>query len=116
MVGRTAKPTKDEAKRLDALHRMPCCACVKLGVSQPWPTEANHLVDKGTREASGGHMATIPLDGWHHRGLCLDGWTAREMELEYGPSLALNKRAFIAVFGTERELLERVNKVLRWLP
>lgn len=95
---------------------MPCAACVRLGVAQPFQTEAHHLVDKGTRAASGGHEATIPLEAWHHRGQCLDGMTAREMELEYGPSLALNKRGFVAVFGSERELLERVNKILRWLP
>jgi hypothetical protein len=37
------------------------------------------------------------------------GVRASEMFKVYGPSLAVSKRQFVAVFGTERELLARVD-------
>lgn len=118
----TTKPTKAQQTRLDAIHGLPCCACRleeefarKRGetpMAQPFPTEAHHLVDKGTRKLSGGHDATIPLEAWHHRGICIDYLTAREMTELYGPSLARNKKAFIAQYGSERELLEQTDAEL----
>jgi hypothetical protein len=87
-------------------------ACVQEGVGQPFPTEVHHLVDRGYRKHSGGHDATIPLCSWHHRGLQLYQWIKAEMVAKYGPSLALEKRKFAAKYGTERQLLARVNSVL----
>jgi hypothetical protein len=108
----TGRPTKAEQARLDAIHDMPCCACVIEGIDQPNPTEAQHLVDKGYRKHSGGHMATIPLCGWHHRAEPLMELTRREMGIIYGPSLASSKRAFVAMYGTERELLAITDEAL----
>jgi hypothetical protein len=95
---------------------MPCIACEieadwakarnETPIEQPLRTQAHHLVDKGYRIHSGGHMATIPLCKWHHRGELLYPLTSREMFQLYGPSLATRKRDFVAQFGTERELLE----------
>lgn len=102
--------SKADQDRLDAIHDMPCVCCESLRIEQPFRTEAHHVVDLGYRKHSGGHQSTLPLDSWHHRGLCLDGMTATQMEAKYGPSLALNKRLFKVVFGTERELLEQVNE------
>lgn len=124
----TKKPTKAQQSRLDAIHSMPCCACrleeefaKKRGdicLAQPSRTEAHHLVDKGYRIHSGGHDATLNLCGWHHRGdvrgcqvLC-NPPTMANVEKVYGPSLATNKKAFIAKYGTERELLEQTNAEL----
>ena len=105
----TGKPTKAEQTRLDAIHAMPCMCCVREGVRQPSPTEAHHLVDKGTRKLSGGHMATIPLCGWHHRGIPLEGVKPNDMLFDYGPSFDLNKRSFVVTYGTDRELLALVD-------
>lgn len=114
----TTKPTMAQQARLDAIHGLPCCACRLEGVAQPSTTEAHHLVDKGYRIHSGGHDATIPLCGWHHRGdvhgcqvLC-NPPTMANAEKAYGPSLALNKKAFKAKYGTERELLEQTDAEL----
>jgi hypothetical protein len=74
-------------------------------MAQPFPTEAHHLTDRGYRIHSGGHMATLPLEAWHHRGICIEYLTAREMTALYGPSLARSKRNFQATYGSERELL-----------
>lgn len=114
----TKKPTKAQQSRLDAIHSMPCCACRLEDVSQPSKTEAHHLVDKGYRIHSGGHDATLPLCGWHHRGdvrgcqvLC-NPPTMANAEKAYGPSLAMNKKAFVAKYGSERELLEQFNAAM----
>jgi hypothetical protein len=109
----TGKPTKAEQARLDAIHAMPCIACEKERVVQPLRTEAHHLVDKGTRALSGGHVATIPLCKYHHRGELLDYMSGREMKFVYGPSLALHKREFKACYGTERELLAETDERLK---
>jgi len=117
----TKKPTKAEQERLTALHNLPCLACAfeieqlaKAGktLTQPFPTEADHLVDKGSRVLSGGHMATIPLCGHHHRGQQLLGFTASQMERIYGPSKALNKKAFEARYGGPRIMLVETDALI----
>lgn len=108
----TGKPTKAEQARLDRIHAMPCCACVIEGVAQPSRTEANHLVDKGYRIHSGGHMATVPLCGWHHRGELLYPLTSKEMHFLYGPSMARSPGEFKARYGSQRKLLRLTDKRL----
>lgn len=118
----TKKPTKAEQLRLDRIHAMECIACeIEADIAkkrnesppaQPLPTEAHHIVDKGTRKHSGGHMATLPLCGWHHRGELIFPISGREMRQFHGPSLALSKRVFVALYGSERDLLAIVDKRL----
>lgn len=107
--------SKADQARLDAIHALPCLACVREGVSQPSRTEAHHLVDKGYREHSGGDQATLPLCGWHHRAdvfgcqaLC-DPPTISNALMIYGPSLGAHKKRFIETYGTERELLAKID-------
>ena len=83
--------------------------CIVCGA---WPAEAHHIVDNGYRRLSGGHQATIPLCPWHHRGEPLADVTVRATKELLGPSLARHKREFVARFGTERELLEKVNDLI----
>lgn len=109
----TGKPTKAQQIRLDRIHAMQCPACEQEEIPQPSPTEAHHIVDKGTRALSGGHDATIPLCGWHHRAEPAEGVTMREMHQTYGPSLAAHKREFKATYGTERELLALTDERLK---
>ena len=90
------------------IHALPCICCKAEGVDQPFRTEAHHIVDGGYRKYSGGDESRLPLCTWHHRGICSDGKTSSEMLYKYGPSLALNKRLFITTYGTERELLARL--------
>lgn len=97
---------------METLSQMRCVCCEIEQVKQPWPTEIDHLVDKGNRKHSGGHDATIPLCSWHHRGLCLDGISAETMKGRYGPSFALQGRLAASWYGTKRYLLERVNAML----
>ncbi len=112
MTHSTSKPNAEEKTRLDILSKLPCMCCVVLGKGQPSRTEIHHLVDKGTRELSGGHMATIPLCSWHHRGSPSRGRGAQEMYRLYGPSLDRQKKEFVERFGNERALLDRINTLL----
>lgn len=107
----TRPPTKAQQARLDALKEMGCICCWNFHGFKA-QAEIHHLVDRGTRKHSGGHDATIPLCSWHHRGLTEGGAQWKELTLALGPSLALSKRQFIKVFGTERQLLETVNAML----
>lgn len=97
---------KAERQRMDRIHRMGCIACGRR------PVDAHHLVDKGYRKHSGGHGATIPLCAWCHRGEPIIGVSVKYMTLCIGPSLAVNKRAFVAKYGTERELIAKVDAML----
>ena len=122
----TGKPTPAQQARLDAIHAMPCIACFKeakfankrgeLRLGQAGKTEAHHLTDKGYRIHSGGHDATIPLCTWHHRGELIYPLSGTEMRQLHGPSFAKHKKEFIALYGSERELLaetdEQLNKGL----
>lgn len=112
MTHSTVAPTKAEGARLAILARLPCMCCVVMGRNQPSRTTIHHLVDKGTRVLSGGHMATLPLCGWHHVGRQANGMTRVMMAAKYGPSLALQKKAFVERYGTERELLKRIDGLL----
>lgn len=90
------------------VHALPCICCGLEGIKQPSRTEAHHIVDKGYRKHSGGDESRLPLCAWHHRGICLDGRTSSGMVFDYGPSLRLHKRTFVSTYGTERELLARL--------
>lgn len=111
----TAAPNAADEERFRQLHKIGCIACRSMHYwIQP---EIHHLVDKGTREHSGGHTATIPLCVWHHRGYVPVGLSAEYLEEIYGPSMALNKRAFVERFGNERALLATTDLLIcRGLP
>ncbi len=105
----TGKPTKAERARLERLAGMLCVACCIYGKPTCHKVEIHHLLSGNKRR---GHLFTIPLCSWHHRG---DPWTdctARYMEANYGPSLARSSKAFHEKFGTDEELLKHVNE---WL-
>ena len=60
-----------------------------------------------------GQAVVIPLCEWHHRGSC--GGNPDEFAKLHGPSLKHHKKAFIARYGTEQELLEETERLLREL-
>lgn len=105
----TRPPTQAEQARLDALAKMRCICCQIEGVEQPSRTTIHHIVDRGYRKHSGGHMATIPLCKWHHQGEIPYPLTSSEAVRLYGPSLARSKRNFVWTYGRERELLAEID-------
>ena len=109
MVGKTIRATAAQKRRMDAISKMGCVACAVLNQRQPNGTEVHHITSCGRRM---GHDATMPLCKWMHRGVPKGGLRPSQMDLIYGPSLALNKRAFVRCFGSELELLAIVNQQL----
>lgn len=102
-----------DLKRYNALREMGCIACQhERGLVGVLPAEVHHLVDKGYRKHSGGNQATIPLCHWHHRGEPIMDHSVTWMRGMFGPSMRLESREFAKVYGTQRELLARVNDLL----
>lgn len=108
MVGRTKPPTKADRRRFDALQQMGCISCRLEGRAGVLP-QIHHITDRGRRM---GHQYTIPLCPWHHQAIPLATLTTPETERIMGPSLERSKAAFTERYGTELELLERVNQAL----
>jgi hypothetical protein len=103
--------TKADELRYEQIHAMPCIACrIAKHVVQCGRTEAHHLVDKGYRRLSGGNQATLPLGGWHHRGEPPKGHTVKSATAKWGPSLFHESKRFHATYGSQRQLLARVNE------
>jgi len=73
-----------------------CLACATSGKYRL--AQVHHIVETNRL----GHAATIGLCPWHHMGQLGESGSVAL----FGPSLAENKRDFVALYGTERELLE----------
>lgn len=104
----TKAPTLAERARFEALHEIGCICCRKRGLSH-WPIEIHHLL-RGNRRR--GHMYTIPLCAWTHRGVPLPMWTVAGMTAVFGPSLAHGSKPFHAAFGSDDSLLAEVNALI----
>jgi len=101
--------TAADRERFASLRQLGCIACTKRGIVGS-KAEIHHLVE-GYRL---GHEYTIPLCTWHHRGERTDLSVSMEsMRGIFGPSMAREKRQFVGEFGSERELLEEVDKWLK---
>lgn len=67
-----------------------------------------HHIDRNHQD----HDRTIPLCPYHHMNYILPQHSRRDMHEIYGPSLAGSRQAFIKAFGTEEELLAKVNEII----
>lgn len=88
-----------------------CIACVIGGAYSIG--DVHHLVDKGTRALSGGNKSTLVLCVWHHRGHVPAGHTVDSATITFGPSLFHTSKLFKKIYGTERELLAKVDEMLK---
>lgn len=101
-------PTKDDLIRFRKLQEL---GCIIFGEFHGVYVEPDvHHLTEGYRL---GHRYTIPLSPYFHRGIPPDGMTTKEAEEKFGPSLAANKKEFVKQFGTERELLQRVDLLIQ---
>ena len=88
------KPNKLERERLATIGNMPCYACFIDG--RETNAEVHHIRSQTGLGLRPSHFATIPLCGFHHR---------------YGKvSVHLGKKEFEKRYGTELEILEKVNR------
>lgn len=94
-----------DEKRIKQFYKVGCIACSIDGHHNP-EFDVHHLIS-GYRI---GHHATIPLCPWHHRGVCQGSTDAAK--LAHGPSLKWHPREFTARYGSQAELLDKVNALL----
>ena len=88
------RPNKVERERLATIGNMPCYACFQDGVETQ--SEVHHIRKNTGLSIRPDHKFTIPLCPKHHR---------------FGKvSVHLGKKAFVERYGTEQEILEKVNR------
>ena len=96
---RYEKMKKKDKERFDKLKQIGCMACAKRGLfSEPI---IHHIRKHTGLSLRPPHTDTIPLCPQHHN-----------MGNE---SVHLNKKVFIALFGTEHELLDEANEKIKQL-
>jgi hypothetical protein len=113
-----SKPANDpEKRRMAQVAELGCLCCRQLTYLTPkigeWaPAEVHHLLDGGQRR---GHLFTIGLCAWHHRGVLRYGYCRQGMDEEFGPSLAHGTRPFRERWGTDEQLLAMQNRLIELL-
>jgi hypothetical protein len=95
---------KKDQERFAKLLEHGCVCCKQLGFYNV--PEIHHILSGGRRM---GHEYTIPLSPWHHRGVSADAAVSRRL---FGPSLAHGSKPFTKFWGSELELLRRVNEAI----
>jgi hypothetical protein len=102
MKGRS--PTAEEKRYLSAVADLGCIVC-HLHYGQTTPAEIHHIDGK---TKPGAHFQVLPLCWLHHRSGRDDfvGASRHSVHARGG------KRAFEARYGTEAELLEKVQELL----
>jgi hypothetical protein len=93
--------TEADRMRYLAFQDIGCICCVIEGHPQT-PAEVHHIIQADNQQ-------TLPLCLWHHRGICTQGLNGALATAFYGPSLAVSRRSFEMRYGTEAELLKRVD-------
>lgn len=109
----TGNQTREESAWITDVKRSGCLCCATRG--HVWDddgplVEAHHLLSGGIRR---GHMFTVGLCQWHHRGVkAVDGWSLPMHRRLLGPSLAEGSKLFSEVFGSDESLYERQRLVI----
>lgn len=104
-------PTLEQQRRQDAIREVGCVACWMDGRGR-MPAEVHHLTLGGRHGAPQlGHERVLGLCPWHHRGRPPDGYTAARALEVFGPSFALEPRAFRTRYGRQ-EVLEQFQDAL----
>jgi len=107
----TGTPNAAERAHMDKIKdRGVCVCCRQRGYGYKQLVEIHHLLSGGKRR---GHLFTVGLCQWHHRGIPPFGWGDAEALYELGPSLAKGSKPFRAVFGTDDDLLAAQERAWR---
>lgn len=105
----TTTPTREESAWLVAVKEGPCLACLIFTGKKYRGCDAHHLLSGGRRI---GHLATIGLCLFHHRGVPHPHYSASMTREIFGPSLMDGSKLFRAAYGTDAELLALQKQVL----
>ena len=102
--------------RLEQIHACPCIPCLSHGLTQPNRTTAQHITSGGrrlrTKSDPRGDRYTYACCEYHHQGYKLERYTPQEMIGRWGPSFAHGKKYYQEVYGSEYEVLMRVQDML----
>jgi len=93
--------TKAQQAHRDAVAALGCVACAKQGHHTPG-VELHHIRETAGAGQRSGEDEVVPLCPAHHRGI----------HRPLTPSIHLDRRVFIELFGTELELLAEVKRRL----
>lgn len=105
----TGTPTKTEARRMDTIKELGECMCCKQRGMIGHYIEVHHLLSGNKRR---GHLYTVGLCPWHHRGVPMYGYKKADMICIYGHSLAHGSKPFRRMFGSDDYLLWMQNEML----
>lgn len=109
----TGKPTRAESAWIDTVKRLGCLCCIARGYPHDPDgpaVEAHHLLSGGIRR---GHLHTVGLCAWHHRGrLIVQGWTHAQHRERLGPSLAEGSVPFHEAFGDDDALMSAQHRLI----
>lgn len=102
------------AIRFDAMGEIGCIVARLRGHDKTY-AERHHLLTTGLHGNGKrrGDEFTIALNPWSHRGQPFGGLTVEQCEEMFGPSYASQAREFREMFGSDDELLEIQNAMLR---
>jgi len=112
MVGNTATQTKADRDRLSAISEMRTCLCCALEGWHDVPVTIHHITQAG-RRMKDEHQHTLGLCAWHHLGIYNQGMSRKAAESHFGPSLAHSKALFHERYGTELQLLQVQDALVR---
>lgn len=110
-----AKPaTTEQKRRFEAMGQLGCIACIiEHGAHQVecGRLEIHHFVSR-TRPDT--HDITAPLGLWHHQGVLMAyPMLAAKDTLRYvGPSWHKHRRAFRERYGSDAQVVAKVNELL----
>lgn len=117
----TGTPTNAERARFDAIKAIGCIVAHELGIyfldengeRQPVPCEIHHLTVGGRHgQKRRGHLFTVGLNPWLHRGVPFGGMDAVSCQMRFGPSYAREPRRFREEVGDDERLLTLQNKLI----
>ncbi len=102
------------AIRFDAMGDIGCIVARLRGLGKTYG-ERHHLLTTGLHGNGKrrGDEFTICLSPWSHRGEPFGGLSEARCRELYGPSYAREPRLFRDTFGSDEELLELQNQMLR---
>jgi len=103
-------PTVEEQNWMRKISIMGCIAC-KVHVGAFVPAEVHHMTSGGRRM---GHLFTLPLCPYHHRGVIDGGMDEAYVKKIYGPSVSHGRKEFEGFFGAEEDLLKQVQQWVGW--
>lgn len=99
--------TKMERERVARMMQLGCCACAQVGIAHI-AQENHHILDGNIKM---GDWYTLPLCRGHHQG----DWSADQREALGERCIAISdgRKLFYPIYGSERELWERVQLRLK---